>query len=66
MGNIENKYLDEKVFGFDASHLSSQAKLAIRNLEKAIETNSQSLSKVAANTLQIIYNEGYEQGEKNK
>lgn len=64
--NIEDKYLNEKVFGFDVSHLSSQARQAISNLEKAIEKNSSNLAKVAANTLQIIYNEGYEKGEKSK
>ena len=64
--NIEDKYLTEKVFGLDITHLSSQARQAISNLEKDIEKNSPNLAKVAANTLQIIYNEGYEQGEKSK
>jgi hypothetical protein len=35
--NIEDKYLTEKVFGLDITHLSSQARQAISNLEKAIE-----------------------------
>jgi hypothetical protein len=64
--NIEDKYLNERVFGLDTSDLSLQARKAIQSLEKAIATNSPHLSKVAASVLQIVYNEGFEQGEKNK
>jgi hypothetical protein len=62
--NIEDKYLNERVFGLDTDSLSRQANQSLKNLEKAIKTNSPDLSRIAASTLQTIFYEGYEQGKK--
>jgi len=64
--NIEDKYLNERVFGLDTDSLSKQANKSIKMLEKAIATNSPDLSRIAASTLQIIFYEGFQQGEKSK
>lgn len=64
--NIEDKYLNERVFGLDTDSLSKQANQSIKRLEKAIATNDPDLSKIAASALQIIYYEGFQHGEKSK
>lgn len=64
--NIEDKYLNERVFGLDTDSLSKQANQSIKRLEKAIATNDPDLSRIAASTLQIIFYEGFQQGEKSK
>lgn len=64
--NIEDKYLNERAFGLDTDSLSKQANKSIKMLEKAITTNSPDLSRIAASTLQIIFYEGFQQGEKSK
>lgn len=63
---LKNYLTEGKLLKISINHLSPDTQKAINDLERAIEKNSYNLPKIISSTLQVVYNDGYETGLKDK